>query len=318
MSSEPGQLLTYLGPAGSFTHAAVNLLRTPWRGSVEPRSSVADVIFSVESGEASAGVVPLEASVEGDVSSTIDELIFRSSMCFINEEMIVPIHYVVAGPAGSRLDNVTKLVTMPSAIAQCRRFVDTLGADVVLVESAATACAAIVNDSSSSGLSAALTTTEAAKLSGLSVLKGAAEDHMGVSTRMALLGRRVSAPTGHDRTALIITPVGDRTGVLGDILACFSERDIALSSISSRSLRTRTGEYSFLLTAHGHIADDRVQEAMAVVAALPAEIKILGSFPMGAGSVDRRSAESTPPGSVDSDTLPDWVATLLTPESLGV
>lgn len=318
MSSNPGQLLTYLGPAGSFTHAAVNLLRTPWRGSVEPRSSVADVIFSVESGEAAAGVVPLETSVEGDVTSTIDELIFRSSMCFINEELIVPIHYVVAGPAGSRLDDVTRLVTMPSAIAQCRRFVDTLGADVVLVESANAACEGVVNSGSSSGLWAALTTTEAAKLWGLSVLRGTAEDHTGVSTRMALLGRRVSTPTGHDRTALVVTPVGDRTGVLGDILECFSDRDIALTSISSRSLKTRTGEYSFLLTAHGHLADERVQEAMKVAADLPAEIKILGSFPMAAGWAERRSGESVPPGSVDSETLPDWIATLLTPESLGV
>lgn len=318
MSSESGQLLTYSGPAGSFTHAAVNLLRTPWRGAVEPRPSVAEVIFSVESGEAAAGVVPLETSVEGDVSSTIDELIFRSSMCFINEELIVPIHYVVAGVAGSRLDDVTRLVTMPSAIAQCRRFVEALEADVVLVESAVAACEAIAGSDSGAGLSAALTTTEAAKMWGLSVLKGTAEDHTGVSTRMALLGRRVSSPTGHDRTALVVTPVGDRTGVLGDILKCFSDRDIALTSISSRSLKTRTGEYSFLLTAHGHLADERVQEAMRVAAALPAEIKILGSFPMVAGSVDRRSAESAPPGSVDSETLPDWIATLLTPESLGV
>lgn len=318
MSSDPGELLTYLGPAGSFTHAAVNLLRTPWRGAVEPRDSVADVIFSVESGEAAAGVVPLETSVEGDVSSTIDELIFRSSMCFINEELIVPIHYVVAGLAGSRLDDVTQLATLPSAIAQCRRFVEAVGADILLVDSAVAACEAVVKSGSSTGATAALTTAEAAKMLGLSILRGAAEDHTGVHTRMALLGRRIPSPTGHDRTALVVTPVGDRTGVLGDILQCFSDRDIALTSISSRSLKTRTGEYSFLLTAHGHLADERTQEALRVAAALPAEIKILGSFPMAAGSGYRRSADSAPPGSVDADTLDDWISTLLTPESFGV
>lgn len=318
MSGESGNLLTYLGPAGSFTHAAVSLLRTPWRGAVEPRESVAEVIFSVESGEADAGIVPLETSVEGDVSSTIDELIFRSSMCFINEELIVPIHYVVAGAAGFRLDEARRLVTMPSAIAQCRRFVEGLNAEVGLVESAVAACEAVASGASSDGPSVALTTTEAAKMLGLSVLKGTAEDHTGVSTRMAVLGRRVSPPTGHDRTSLVVTPVGDRTGVLGDILKCFSDRDIALTSISSRSLKTRTGEYSFLLTSHGHLADERVQEAMRIAAALPAEIKILGSYPMPPGSAGGRSAESAPPGSVDSETLDNWVATLLKPESLGV
>ena len=92
MNAAEQRLLTYLGPAGSFTHAAIDLLATPWTGRVEPRDSVADVIFSVESGEAEAGLVPLETSVEGDVSSTIDELIFRSSMCFINEEVVVPVN----------------------------------------------------------------------------------------------------------------------------------------------------------------------------------------------------------------------------------
>lgn len=314
MSSTSGGLLTYLGPAGSFTHAAVNLLGTPWTGIVEPRASVADVIFSVESGEAAAGVVPLETSVEGDVSSTIDELIFRSSMCFINEELIVPINYVVAGIAGARVDDVVRLVTTTTAMAQCRRFVEAIDAEITLVESTTAACEVVANRGS--GDAVALTTAEAAKMSGLAVLRGVAEDHSGVSTRMALLSRRILSPTGHDRTAVVITPTGDRTGVLGDILECFSDRDIALTSISSRPLKTRTGEFSFLLTARGHLADERVQDAIRTAADLPAEIKMLGSYPLNPDSTDRRVAESAPPGSVDSATLSDWIETLLTPEPM--
>jgi prephenate dehydratase len=315
VSDKSGPLLTYLGPAGSFTHAAVNLLGTPWTGAMEPRASVPDVIFSVESGEAAAGVVPLETSVEGDVSSTVDELIFRSSMCFINEELIVPINYVVAGMAGARIDEVNRLVTTTSAMAQCRRFLEAINAQVTLVESAAAACEVVAELGVDSA--AALTTAEAAKMNGLAVMRGVAEDYSGISTRMALLTRRIQSPTGHDRTALVVTPTGDRTGVLGDILECFSDRDIALTSISSRPLRTRTGEYSFLLTARGHLADERVQDAIQVAAALPAEIKILGSYPLNPDSTDRRVAESAPPGSVDAATLPDWIDTLLTPEQIG-
>lgn len=316
MSAETGPLLTYLGPAGSFTHAAVNLLGTPWTGGVEPRASVAEVIFSVESGEADAGVVPLETSVEGDVSSTIDELIFRSSMCFINEELIVPVNYVVAGSVGAKVAQLQRLVTTTAAMAQCRRFIESINAEVTLVESTAVACEVVA--ALDPGEAGALTTAEAAKMNGLAVLRGVAEDHSGVSTRMALLSRRVPAPTGRDRTSIVVTPVGDRTGVLAEILECFSARDIALTSISSRPLRTRTGEYSFLLTARGHLADERVQEALAAVAALPGEIKILGSYPLIADADDRRVGESAPPGSVDAATLPNWIHTLLTPETLGV
>ena len=122
------------------TPAAVDLLEAPWPGQVEPRDSVADVIFSVESGEADAGVVPLETSVEGDVSSTIDELVFRSSMCFINEELIVPVNYVVAGTAGARAAGIERVVTTTVAAAQCRRFLEGADAEVELVDSIAAAC----------------------------------------------------------------------------------------------------------------------------------------------------------------------------------
>ena len=305
--------LTYLGPPGTFTHGAVDLLGQPWAGSVEPRNSVADVIFSVESGEASAGVVPLETSVEGDVSSTIDELIFRSSMCFINEEIIVPINYVAAGQAGSRLDEVTQLFTTSAALSQCRRFVESLEASVTLVPSNAAACAAVAASGDTNR--AALTTAIAAKQEHLAILRGVAEDHSGVSTRMALLSRRLAEPTGHDRTSIVVTPIGDRTGVLVEILQCFAARDIALTSISSRPLKTRAGEYSFLLTARGHVADERIQQALQSAAELPSELKILGSYPLNGGG-DRRGGESAPPGSVTADALQDWIRTLLTPESL--
>jgi prephenate dehydratase len=307
-------LLTYLGPAGTFTHGAVDLLAQPWSGSVEPRSAVADVIFSVESGEAAAGVVPLETSVEGDVSSTIDELIFRSSMCFINEEIIVPISYVAAGQAGSRIENVQRLFSTSAAISQCRRFVESLGALVTLVPSNAAACAAVATSQQTQD--AALTTAIAAKQNQLAILRGVAEDHSGVSTRMALLSRRVSEPTGHDRTSFVVTPIGDRTGVLVEILQCFAARDIALTSISSRPLRTRAGEYSFLLTARGHIADERIQKALQAAAELPAELKILGSYPLPAGGSERRGSESAPPGSVTAEALGNWMETLLAPQSL--
>lgn len=309
------RLLTYLGPPGSFTHAAVDLLSTPWTGVVEPRGSVADVIFSVESGEAHAGVVPLETSVEGDVSSTIDELIFRSSMVFINEELIVPVSYVVAGVAGARPGGVRRLVTTTAAAAQCRRFLESADFDVILVETIAAACRVVAQEQDPA--TAALTSAKAAHLTSLAVLRTAAEDQSGVATRMALLGRTVSPPTGHDRTALVVTPIGDRTGVLADILDCFARRDIALTAISSRPLKTRLGEYCFLLTARSHLSDARLQDTLKAVVNLPAEVKLLGCFPLS-NAADPRVDETAPPGSVGSATIESWVDTLLHPEQLGL
>lgn len=316
MSPVDERLLTYLGPAGSFTHAAIDLLATPWTGRVEPRDSVADVIFSVESGEADAGVVPLETSVEGDVSSTIDELIFRSSMCFIDEEIVVPVSYVVAGTAGARTNGISTLVTTTAAAAQCRRFIESTDAEAVFVDSIATACRRVADAQSDSTV--ALASAKAAHLYSLATLRSVAEDHSGVTTRMALLSRTLAPQTGHDRTVLVVTPIGDRTGVLADILRCFAERDIALTAISSRPIRTRSGEYCFLLTARSHLNDARLQDALRAVTALPAEIKLLGSFPLAVAADSRRVDESAPPGSVGADTLDQWIESLLDPARLGL
>lgn len=316
MSSPQQPLLTYLGPPGSFTHAAVELLSAPWAGPIAPRTTVSEVIFAVESGEADAGVVPLETSVEGDVSSTVDELIFRSSMCFINEVVVVPVSYLVAGVPGSRLGGISRLVTTSVARTQCRRFLEASEIPTELVGDVDEAAAVAAADDS--GSTAALTTTMSAHLNSLAVLRTNVEDQSGVATRMAKISRRIPAATGHDETALVVTPIGDRTGVLADILRCFSDRGIALTSISSRPLKTRLGEYSFLLTALSHLSDSRLQSALQATADLPAEVKILGSFPFLGHDDRHRVDESAPPGSVGSAGLASWIDTILTPERLGL
>lgn len=315
MSPVDNQLLTYLGPPGSFTNAAVDLLESPWPGRVEARDSVADVIFSVESGAADAGMVPLETSVEGDVSSTVDELIFRSSMCFINEEIAVPVTYVAAGEAGTRAGDIATIVATPVAAEQCRRFIEGTAAAVHFVDTMATACRVV--EESGSDTTVALVSAKAAHLRGLVTVRAGVEDHSGVTTRMALLTRRLAPRTGHDRSVVVVTPIDDRTGVLADILGCFADRDIALTAISSRPIRTRSGEYCFLLTARGHLSDVRLQETLRAVAAIPAEIKLLGSFPLMVDTDTRRVDESAPPGSVGADTLDAWIESLTDPVRLG-
>jgi prephenate dehydratase len=314
VSNGARRLLTYLGPPGSFTHSAVESIAKPWTGSVAPRSSVEDVIFAVESGEAAAGMLPLETSVEGDVSSSIDELIFRSSVCFLNEVVVVPVTYVVAGMPGARWGTVRRLVTTSVAMTQCRRFLESAGVQVELVGDVDMAAQTVAEAGTDSV--AAMTTAMSAHLNALAVLRSGVEDHSGVATRMALFSRRIPAPTGHDETMIVVTPIGDRTGVLAEILHCFSDRGIALTAISSRPMKTRLGEYCFLLTARSHVADPRFREALQATADLPAEIKLLGSFPASAADAAPRVDEAAPPGSVDSAGLQPWIDTVLQPEQL--
>ncbi len=303
------QKLVYLGPPGTFTHAAIDLMTVPWSGEIVAEREVSDVVFSVESGNADAGLVPLENSVEGDVLSTLDELIFRSAQCFINEEIVVPISFVLAVPASTKNDPVTKVLTHPHAAAQCKEFLKANKIEVEFTASTADACR-IVAERKVAGLGA-IAATKGADTFGLFVKQTRLEDFTGGKTRMALISRNLSSPTGHDKTTFVITPVADRNGLLSDILTCFAKRDIGLTSISSRPLKTRLGEYTFMVSTRGHIGEPTLQAAIMDVSNLGAAVKVLGSYPMNPEISSARVGESLPPGSVTSDVLKEWVDRLV-------
>ncbi|MBU6146841.1 MAG: hypothetical protein KGP10_01555 [Actinomycetales bacterium] len=309
MTAESPDTLLYLGPPGTFTHAAVDLMTVPWTGPLRPEREVADIVFAVESGQAAAGMVPLESSVEGDVAGTLDELIFRSAQCFINEEVVVPVSFVLAVPHAAANAPVTRILTHSHAAAQCKEFLRASGASVDFTASTADACR-LVAERGEVGL-AALASSKGAEAFGLRVKQTRLEDFSGAKTRMALISRRLSAPTGHDKTTVVVTPVADRNGLLAELLACFASRDIGLNAISSRPLKTRLGEYCFLISARGHIADPTLQSALIDVGGIGAAVKILGCYPENPAISAARVGESTPPGSVTADVLTDWVARLV-------
>jgi len=301
--------LVYLGPPGTFTHAAVDLMAVPWTGELEAERSVADVVFAVESGRAEAGLVPLENSVEGDVAGTLDELIFRSAQCFINEEIVVPVTFVLAVPSSTKNAAVHTVLTHPHAAAQCKEFIKNGKLKVEFVESTADACR-IVAERQEPGIGA-ISSAKGADAFGLYVKQTRVEDFSGAVTRMVVISRHIVAPTGHDKTTVVVTPVADRNGLLVDILNCFSSRDVGLTAVSSRPLKTRLGEYCFLVSARGHLADPTIRQAIESVGELGAAVKILGSYPENPQISSARVGEAVPPGSVTKDVLSGWISQLL-------
>jgi chorismate mutase/prephenate dehydratase len=181
--------------------------------------------------------------------------------------------------------------------------------EVEFTASTADACR-IVAERKEPGL-AAIAATKGADTFGLFVKQTRLEDFTGGKTRMALISRNLSSPTGHDKTTFVITPVADRNGLLSDILICFAKRDIGLTSISSRPLKTRLGEYTFMISVRGHIGEPTLQAAIMDVSNLGAAVKVLGSYPMNPEISSARVGESLPPGSVTSDVLKEWVDRLV-------
>ncbi len=268
----------YLGPEGTFAHAGTDLVRTV-AGPVDlvARPTVSEVIHDVDGGRCDYGLVPLENSIDGGVTSTIDVLVFEVHEARIREEVVVPVTFGAHRRAEFAAAAATTVLSHPVGLAQCRRWCDERGLATRSTDSTAEACR-VVAASEDPGL-VAVASPKAAELAGLVTVASGIEDFPGASTRFALVGRDLVAPTGDDKTTLVVTPPSEGVGTLLRTLRPISDRGINISNIVSRPLRQRLGEYCFLLTVDRHGDDPAVIEAVADLEGHGATVKLLGSYP---------------------------------------
>ena len=142
---------------------------------------------------------------------------------------------------------------------------------------------------------AAICNSLAAEIYGLDVIATAIEDHADNVTRFVVVGRGIPAPSGHDKTTIVCFQRANRPGSLLAILQEFAARAIDLSKLESRPTKRNLGDYCFFIDIDGHIADELVADALRNLAAKLADVKFLGSYPVGGvgeAGVHRRKAAS--------------------------
>lgn len=267
----------FMGPAGTNTHDALVAQTDLADADHVALGSIREVIESVESGVVDLGIVPLENSLEGSVSDTIDLLVFDKDVQ-IRREIVRPVDLHLIGRAGTILADVTEVVTYPVAAAQCRANLRRLvpNARLVAANSTADAAAVVARDG---GSRVAVATRLAAELSGLTVLQEDLPDHMGSETRFVLLGRTVPPPTGFDKTSIAVFQYQDRPGSLLAILQEFAVRGLNLTRLESRPTRGPLGDYYFLIDIEGHLADALLADALRGIKYRHRSVKFLGSYP---------------------------------------
>ncbi|MBI2710543.1 MAG: ACT domain-containing protein [Actinobacteria bacterium] len=280
-------VVEYLGPEGTFAHAATDLLRTVGHDgpapSVDlvPRATVAEIIHDVDDGRCDHGLVPIENSVDGGVTGTIDVLVFETERVRLREEVVVPVSFGAHRRAEFADQPMTTVLSHPVGLAQCRRFAARHGLDVRSTDSTAEACRAVAA-SADPGL-VAVASAKAAALAGLVTVEHGVEDHPGASTRFALVSCAGVGPTGDDKTTIVVIPPSEGVGVLLGILQPISEAGVNISNITSRPLRPRLGEYCFVLTLDRHETDPGVVEALARLRGSGCTVRPLGSYPAWRG-----------------------------------
>jgi prephenate dehydratase len=279
----------FLGPLGTFTEQALLTQADLSAGELVPLPSMADVLQAVADGRVDAGFVAIENSIEGTVNLTQDGLIFNHDL-LIQREVVLDVEQCLVGLAGARLDDANVVLSIPVATAQCLRFLAERLPNAELRACNSTAEAArLVGEGGEQGL-VAIAPRIAAQLYRLDVLAADIADHDGNQTRFVVVARDgVPAPTGHDKTTVVIYQRADEPGSLISILQEFAARRINLSKLESRPTKAGgLGDYCFVIDADGHIADELLADALRDLHAKQGGVRFLGSYP--AAGAEARTA----------------------------
>jgi prephenate dehydratase len=269
----------FLGPSGTFAEEA---LRASAPANVEeaPFPTVWETVMAVQQGTVDQAVVPIENSLEGSVTTTLDALAGDASGVRIVAEVVRPITHCLIARAGVALDDVARVLSHPQALAQCSRFLHEQMAGARTEVAASTAEAVRTAVAADEPL-AAIGTRLAAELYGGSVLAEAIEDRPDNLTRFVWLAPAGTPPhRAPDKTSVVFWGFNDESpGALAGVLNEFAERDVNLTKIESRPRRVQLGHYMFFADLDGADDDPPVRDALAGLASRVEILKVLGSYP---------------------------------------
>jgi chorismate mutase/prephenate dehydratase len=267
--------VAFFGAEASYSHIAARQ-KFGATAALLPTASIAEVFQDVAHGRVFFGVVPIENSTEGVVAYTLDLLV--DSRLQICAESFLDIHHNLLSRSG-RAEEITKIVSHPQALAQCRGWLSRHFPRVELEELSSTshAAAAAAQNSSIAAVSSSL----AAELYDLKIVAANIEDQSHNITRFFVIGQQAAKPSRRDKTSLAFS-VKDKPGILHRMLRPFASRKINLSKIESRPIKNKPWEYMFFLDLKGHKEEPRVKGAIGQLERHCIFFKILGSYPSGA------------------------------------
>ena len=276
----PGSL-AYFGPAGTYTEEAA-ILYDP-SAVLHPYNTIAAVGEAVSSKATDKGVVPIENSLEGSVTFTLD-LLIRESGLSIYEEIVLPINHYLMGKEGTQEADIQVIFSHPQSLAQCREYLERRFPNAQQMASLSNS-AAVSDMKESSTPAAAIAPRRAAELYNVEILEAEVQDAANNVTRFAVLAKQDHPPTGDDKTSVCFSFEKDEPGILYRSMSEFAVRNINLVKIESRPTRQSLGEYIFLIDCSGHREDPELKAALESLGQMASMLKVLGSYPRWTGKL---------------------------------
>ena len=245
-----------LGPEGTYTYQAAK----KYFGNFEP--DFCSTIREVFDSETEIKFVPVENSLGGGVSDTIDRL--RKNGNEITAEVVLPINHALISESG--LEEIETVKSHPQALAQSEEIISEHGWEKVETDSTAQAVEEIEEGE------AALASEIAAEINDKPIIETAVQDTETNTTRFFVLNGE-SEP--EEKASIILEPGEDRPGLLHSMLSCFAGHQINLSHIQSRPTKKGLGEYFFYVEAEA--ADERLEKAVQCLETY-GDIKVVGKY----------------------------------------
>ncbi|MFE0022120.1 prephenate dehydratase [Amycolatopsis sp. NPDC059021] len=268
--------IAYFGPQGTFTEQAARVLAAG--EELVPAETIRLALTAVREGDADAACVPVENSVEGAVTATLDGLSDADPLVAV-AEAILPVHFSVLKRPGTT--EIRTVASHPHALAQVRDWLEVNLPGAKPVASSSTAAAAV--GVHAGDFDAAVTAPVAVEHYPLEVLATGVADVADARTRFLLVRKpgELPPPTGSDRTSIVAAAV-NRTGTLAELLTELATRGINLTRLDARPTRNNFGEYRFFIDFEGHIAEPRIIDALAALRRR-CQLRFLGSHPRADG-----------------------------------
>ncbi|WP_312764524.1 prephenate dehydratase [Epilithonimonas sp.] len=273
--------IAFLGPEASFTQLTATQLFP--NEELIPKANILDCFLAVQNNEVDKAVVPLENSIEGTVSMTLDYL-YQTPEIKIEAEAVMPIaHHLMIHPSQENDAQIEKIYSHPQALAQSFHFLNQKYPYVPKQDFASTAAAAKRVSENPERKIAAVANKFAANLYGLKVIDDNIHDVEENHTRFIVISKTENSYENEmqsigKKTAMLITLPQDHAGGLHQVLSVFAWRNMNLSKIESRTLKTKLGNYFFFVTVVGDWNDVLYINSIDELRAIGADVKFLGNY----------------------------------------
>ncbi|WP_395244643.1 prephenate dehydratase [Agromyces sp. MMS24-K17] len=287
-TATPSETYSYLGPAGTFTEAALKQVPEAAGRAWRSVNNVGEALADVTSGRSIAAMIAIENSIEGGVSATQDALATVPGLRIVGE-YLVPVNFVLVARPGTAIADVQVVNAHPVAYAQTRGWLERNLPDHGHIPASSNVQAATSLFEADSNADAAVAPPGIVEQLDVELLAEGIGDNPNAVTRFVLVSRsrHIPARTGADKTSVIVELPDDEPGSLLAMLEQFSTRGVNMSLLESRPIGDALGRYRFVIDLDGHVEDERVADALLGLRRFSPNVIFLGSYPRA----DRREVE---------------------------